>query len=73
MTNNPAEESLRSLVIARKLCFGSRSDYGRTWRAQIQSCIETLHRQGRSLLDFITDALQASRHGCTAPDICAVN
>jgi hypothetical protein len=33
MTNNPAEEALRSLVIARKLCFGSRSEYGRAWRA----------------------------------------
>ena len=43
MTNNPAEEALRSLVIARKLCFGSRSEYGRAWRAEIQSCIETLH------------------------------
>ena len=73
MTNNLAEESLRSLVIARKLCFGSRSDYGRAWRAQIQSCIETLHRQGRSLLDFITDALRASRCGSTSPDICALN
>ena len=46
MTNNLAEEALRTLVIARKLCFDSRSEYGRTWQAVIQSCVETLHRQG---------------------------
>lgn len=63
MTNNPAEEALRSLVIARKLCFGSRSEYGRAWRAEIQSCVETLHRQGRSVLDFISDAIRACRYG----------
>jgi hypothetical protein len=73
MTNNPAEEALRSLVIARKLCFGSRSDYGRTWRAEIQSCIETLHRQGRSILDFIADAIRAHRYGNSSPDVCSAN
>jgi transposase len=69
MTNNAAEEALRSLVIARKLCFGSRSSYGKAWRAKIQSCIETLRRQGRSILDFIADAIKATRIGSSAPDI----
>lgn len=69
MTNNSAEEALRSLVIARKLCFGSRSEYGRAWRAEIQSCIETLRRQGRSVLDFIANAIRAERCGSTCPDI----
>jgi hypothetical protein len=71
MTNNPAEEVLRSLVIARKLCFGSRSDYGRSWGAEIQSCLETLHRQGRFILDFIADAIRSSRYGSPPPDICS--
>lgn len=69
MTNNPAEEALRSLVIARKLCFGSRSEYGRTWRAEIQSCIETLQRQGLSVLDFLADAIRAHRYGKNSPDL----
>lgn len=69
MTNNSAEEALRSLVIARKLCFGSRSMYGRTWRAEIQSCMETLRRQGRSVLDFLADAIRANRYGSSCPDI----
>lgn len=69
MTNNPAEESLRSLVIARKLCFGSRSDYGRIWRASTQSCVESLRRNGSSVLDFLTKVLRASRLGTPYPSI----
>lgn len=72
MTNNPAEEGLRALVIARKLCFGSRSNYGRSWKAAIQSCVETLHRQGRSVLNFIADAIWSHRYGYPSPDICSV-
>jgi len=69
MTNNPAEEALRNIVIARKLCFGSRSGYGRSWRAAIQTCIETLRRQGRSVLDFLTDAICSARMGIPSPNI----
>ena len=69
MTNNPAEEALRSLVIARKLCFGSRSEYGKEWRAAIQSCAETLRRNGLSILDFVSDAIRAYRHGSPCPNI----
>ena len=69
MTNNPAEEALRSLVIARKLCFGSRSEYGKDWRAAIQSCVETLRRQGMSILDFISDAIRAYRYDSSCPNI----
>lgn len=70
MTNNPAEEALRSLVIARKLCFGSRSEYGKNWRAAIQSCVETLRRNGLSILDFVTDAIRAYRSDSPCPNIC---
>ena len=62
MTNNPAEEALRSLVIARKLCFGSRSEYGRQWRASLQSCIDTLRRHGHSVLSFLTAIIEAARN-----------
>ena len=72
MTNNPAEEALRSLVIARKLCFGSRSEYGKSWRAAIQSCVETLRRNGLSVLDFVTDAIRAYRCGSPSPNICSL-
>lgn len=67
MTNNPAEEALRNLVITRKLCFGSCSEYGRRWRASIQSCTETLRRQGKSIWDFLTEAVRFSRAREGAP------
>lgn len=72
ITNNPAEEALRSLVIPRKLCFGSRSEYEGAWRADIQRCIKTFSRKGRSLLDFLADAIRAYRHGNPSPGICSI-
>ena len=63
MTNNLAEEALRNLVIARKLCFGSRSEYGKRWRESLHSCIETLKRQGQSILDFLAETIQQARMG----------
>ena len=69
MTNNLAEEALRNLVIARKLCFGTRSGYGKKWRMAIHSCIETLHRKGRSVLEFITAEITALRLGQEAPSL----
>lgn len=69
MTNNAAEEALRNLVIARKLCFGSQSVYGKKWREVVHSCIETLHRQGKSILDFLTEAIRAARSKEPMPSI----
>jgi hypothetical protein len=69
MTNNLAEEGLRNLVIARKLCFGSRSVYGMKWREAMHSCIETLSRQGKSVLDFFTETIHAARTGSSCPTI----
>lgn len=69
MTNNLAEEGLRHLVIARKLCFGSRSAYGLKWREAVHSCVETLRRRGKSILDFFSEAIQAMRTGSPYPTI----
>jgi hypothetical protein len=69
MTNNPGEEALRNLVIARKLCFGTRSGYGKKWRMAIHSCIETLHRKGSSVLEFITETISAYRQKQKTPSL----
>jgi len=69
MTNNPAEEALRNLVIARKLCFGTRSSYGKKWRMVMHSCIETLHRKGNSVLDFMTETIAAFRLKQATPSL----
>lgn len=69
ITNNPAEEALRPLVIARKLCFGSKSEYGRAWRSAIQSCVETFWKQGRRALDLLADTIRAGRLGLPSPTL----
>jgi transposase len=69
MTNNLAEEGLRNLVIARKLCFGSRSIYGLKWREKIHSCLETLKRQGKSVMDFFAETIRAFRTSTPCPRI----
>lgn len=66
-TNNNAERALRPLVLWRKRSFGSKSDRGERFVARIMSVAHTARKQGRSLLDFIEQALTAMVEGRTAP------
>lgn len=45
-TNNHAEQSLRKMVIFRKICFGTRSDSGLKTHSIIPTLIQTARRQG---------------------------
>jgi transposase len=45
-TNNHAEQSLRHMVIFRKVCFGTRSDNGIKTHSIIPTLIQTARRQG---------------------------
>jgi len=63
MTNNPAEEALRPLVIARKLSFGSASEYGKHWVENMYSFTETLNRLSKPSLKFLPQVLSAHRQG----------
>ena len=45
-TNNHAEQSLRNMVIFRKICFGTRSDSGLKTHSIIPTLIQTAKRQG---------------------------
>jgi hypothetical protein len=72
MTNNAAEEALRNLVIARKLCFGSQSVYGKKWREELHSCIESLYRCKQPILNFFAAVIQASRANQTIPSLSAL-
>jgi len=62
-------EALRNLVIARKLCFGSRSIYEKKWRATLHSCLETLGRHKKSMLDFLAGVIQEARTGQPIPSV----
>lgn len=66
-TNNHAEQSLRSMVIFRKISFGTRSEKGLKTHSIIPSLVQTARRQGvhprkmlQTLLTADTDTAQAA-------------
>ncbi len=52
-TNNHAEQSLRKMVIFRKVCFGTRSDSGLKTHSIIPTLIQTARRQGVHPREFL--------------------
>jgi hypothetical protein len=51
-TNNQAEQSLRNMVIFRKICFGTRSAQGSYSHSVLPSLLMTAKRQGKHPLTF---------------------
>ncbi len=51
-TNNHSEQSIRNLVIFRKICFGTRSKEGSHSHSVLPSLLLTAVRQGKHPLDF---------------------
>ena len=51
-TNNHAEQSLRNIVIFRKICFGTRSPDGSHSHSVLPSLLLTTKRQGKHPLSF---------------------
>jgi hypothetical protein len=58
-TNNHAEQSLRHLVIFRKICFGNRSDSGLKTHSILPSLLQTARRQGVHPRQFLQTLLTA--------------
>ena len=58
-TNNHAEQSLRHLVIFRKICFGTRSQSGLKTHSILPSLVQTARRQGVHLRKFLQILLTA--------------
>jgi transposase len=56
-TNNHAEQSLRKMVIFRKVCFGTRSEKGLKSHSIIPSLVQTAKRQGVHPLTFLKTLL----------------
>jgi transposase len=66
-TNNHAERMLRGAVIWRKTCLGSHSVGGCHYVERMLTALATLRLQGRAVLDFLTQTLQAHRHALPSP------
>ena len=65
-TNNHAEQSLRCMVIMRKICFGTRSQAGSDSHSILTSLLQTARRQGKNRVQFLvtllTQPLAAARN-----------
>src|SRR5258707_15490547 len=56
-TNNLAEQALRFVVIDRHITQGTRSAGGRCWSERIWTVIATCTRQGKSVYQFLCEAI----------------
>jgi transposase len=70
-TNNEAERLLRPLVQWRKNSYGCHSKAGCEFVERIMSVVQTLRRQGRDVLGYLTQALLAHRQGLAPPALFA--
>jgi len=68
-TNNAAERALRGGVCWRKTSYGTDSARGSRFVGRILSAVESCRQQGRNLLGFLTQTIQAVRNNRTPPTI----
>ncbi len=68
-TNNLAEQTIRTVVIDRKITQGTRSEWGRQWSERIWTVLATCRKQKRSSWKFIQDCVLAQRLGAPHPSL----
>jgi transposase len=68
-TNNHAERVLRQAVLWRKRSFGCHSEAGCRFVERILTTVQTLHMQGRAVLDYLQAALIAHRSSRRIPKL----
>lgn len=68
-TNNLAEQTIRTVVIDRKITQGTRSEMGRKWSSRIWTLIATCRKQKRSSYKFLQECLHASYFATPYPSL----
>jgi len=68
-TNNLAEQALRFVVIDRHITQGTRSAKGQRWCERIWTVLATCAQQGRSAMQFLTEATTAWVQGRPPPSL----
>jgi transposase len=68
-TNNLAEQSIRQVVIDRKITQGTRSDWGSRWQERIWSVLSTCAQTGRNILAFLRDSMSSMFYGSKSPTL----
>ena len=68
-TNNAAERAIRPAVLWRRTSFGSQSAAGSVFVARMLTVVTSLRSQNRNVLEFMTEAIRASRGGSSSPSL----
>jgi transposase len=68
-TNNLAEQAIRFVVIDRHITQGTRSEAGRRFRERIWTVIATCVQQGKSVYNFVREAVGNWFQGEPAPSL----
>jgi len=68
-TNNVAEQAIRFVVIDRHITQGTRSEGGRRWCERIWTVIATCTQQGRSVFEYLCQAVTAHFRGESVPSL----
>jgi transposase len=68
-TNNAAERVLRHGVLYRNSSFGTQSTAGSRFVERVLTVEATLRQQGRSVVAFVVNAVEARLHGHAAPSL----
>jgi hypothetical protein len=64
-----AEQAIRFVVIDRRITQGTRGETGQRWSERIWTTIATCTQQGRSVFDFLNEAVGAHFEGKVAPSL----
>lgn len=68
-TNNLAEQAIRFVVIDRRITQGTRSETGKRWCERIWTVIATCTQQGRSVFEYLGEAVDAYFHDQPIPPL----
>jgi transposase len=68
-TNNLAEQTIRKVVIDRKVTQGARSDWGNRWLERFWSVLATCEQRGANVTSFLKNCVDALLHGRTPPQL----
>jgi len=64
-----AEQSIRHVVIDRRITQGTRGTKGQRWSERIWTTLATCAQQGRSGFELISQAVQAKVTGTPVPSL----
>jgi hypothetical protein len=68
-TNNVAEQAIRFVAIHRRMTQGTRGQDGQRWCERIWTVVVTCAQQGRSVFNFLYEAVSAHFQGTPAPSL----